>query len=137
MKSVSFVEQHALSALEDRAIRAQHRAERLVGHDQRPPGAERLEGEHPSLGDRRIVKDREAMKEWRQQYLTNGGTPDGLNKSLRSSHPLQSIATDRRPAFLRTLTNEQREIVDQAVQWHRQYVASATPQDDEEEEDNR
>ncbi|MBK9129580.1 MAG: hypothetical protein IPM13_17605, partial [Phycisphaerales bacterium] len=63
------------------------------------------------------VGDEENAREWLQQYVRLGGTPDGLRASMRMSDPLATIPKDLLPAFTRTFTAEDRQILQDARAW--------------------
>lgn len=59
--------------------------------------------------------DREAANKYFREYIAEGGTLEGLDRSLDSLSPLAGIRKDQHKAFLDSLTPEEKETVKEAV----------------------
>lgn len=63
--------------------------------------------------------DEGAAATWKQNYFDLGGTASGLKRSATTSRPLARVSKHKK-AFLRSLTNTEKEILKRAEKWHRE-----------------
>lgn len=64
--------------------------------------------------------DEEAARAARQKLRDLGVTPSDLEASIKRAHPLGALTIKDRAAFLRTLSDKERDLLDQANLWYRQ-----------------
>jgi len=63
-------------------------------------------------------QDAEAMKRYAAEYVSHGGTADGLNTSLRNMHPLHGLNKVEKEAFIKWLDEEDRERLILAMEYY-------------------
>jgi len=56
---------------------------------------------------------------WLDRYFDLGGTRPGLRQSLTRSHPLGAIAKEERVKFVRSLSDRDKKVYKDAVEWYR------------------
>jgi hypothetical protein len=63
-------------------------------------------------------QDAEAMKRYAAEYISHGGTADGLKTSLRNMHPLHGLNKVEKEAFIKWLDEEDRERLILAMEYY-------------------
>jgi hypothetical protein len=63
-------------------------------------------------------QDAEAMKRYAAEYVSHGGTADGLKTSLRNMHPLHGLKKSEEKAFIAWLDEEDRERLILAMEFY-------------------
>jgi len=63
-------------------------------------------------------QDAEAMKRYAAEYISHGGTADGLKTSLRNMHPLHGLKKAEEKAFIAWLDEEDRERLILAMEYY-------------------
>lgn len=68
--------------------------------------------------------DKKAIEKYKQEYLDNGGKPDGLQKSVNTLHPLYGLNTNDRLKFVGELSEKERKQMDIAIQYYQKLLAN-------------
>jgi len=74
--------------------------------------------------------DEKAAEKWKKEYFERGGTLRGIQQSLDRSAPLGGVALKDRGAFLKSLSESDREMVKMAQEWYNRWAkagANRTP----------
>lgn len=62
-------------------------------------------------------KDETAAAKFKAEYEKLGGKQEGIRQGISRSHPLASVSAAKRNEFLKTLSPEERAVVQRAEQW--------------------
>jgi len=75
-------------------------------------------------------EDKEAMKKYLLEYLTNGGTVKGLRQSLKALDPLNGLNDAQRKAFVISLTPDDRAKLGRAYGFYEKVLSPDSKPDD-------
>lgn len=67
-------------------------------------------------------EDKEAAKRYLREYAVLGGTAQGLQTSLRNMEPLHGLTTAEKTAFMRSLSEDERRRLTQAVKFYNEVL---------------
>jgi hypothetical protein len=62
--------------------------------------------------------DKEAAKKYLLEYISCGGTPQGLKQSIRMMHPLSGLTKEEQIEFVKSLTKEEKEELKRAYAFY-------------------
>jgi len=68
--------------------------------------------------------DEKAQSKWLQEYYRLGGRPANLQQSLQRAAPLAVLPARHRRAFLVSLSEEDRQVLEMAERWYQATIAS-------------
>ena len=66
-----------------------------------------------------MLGDEDAAKRYLIEYISMGGTKQGIKQSLRRMHPLGGLTERERKRFVAGLSPKDRELVEKAEQYYR------------------
>lgn len=62
--------------------------------------------------------DKERAAYWLGEFYSLGGKPKDIRESIKRGHPLGSVPPARRPQFMRSLNEKDREVIADAIAWY-------------------
>jgi len=65
--------------------------------------------------------DEKRAAKWLNEYFKEGGSPKGLEQSLRTQHPLYTIPKQHRGAFMAGLSKSDQELLRDALIWYQSW----------------
>jgi hypothetical protein len=78
-------------------------------------------------------QDKKAAEKYFLEYLTLGGTGQGLNRSIENMHPLSGLTEAEKVAFVANLTSDDRERLVKANRFYEEVLKGGGPQPTQEE----
>jgi len=75
--------------------------------------------------------DGEKATYWMNKYYSKGGSPDGLNKSLKAMEPGYRIPKDYRDDFYNTMSAEEREMWGRAMRYYEEIISGKKMSEEE------
>lgn len=63
--------------------------------------------------------DNEAAERYKAEYLTQGGTREGIKKSIVRAHPMGSIPLYQRTRFRQSLSPQEEETLKRGIEWYK------------------
>jgi hypothetical protein len=64
--------------------------------------------------------DDAAAERYRDEYISAGGTPAGITKSVARAHPMASLPLNERAKFRQSLSAEEEDTLRRGIDWYRQ-----------------
>ena len=64
--------------------------------------------------------DEEAAERYKAEYLDQGGTLAGIQKSINRAHPMATLPLNQRAKFRQSLSAKEAETLQHAIEWYRQ-----------------
>lgn len=64
--------------------------------------------------------DEEAADKYKEEYFADGGTREGIQKSIAKAHPMWMLPLNQRAKFRQSLSAQELETLTKGIEWYRQ-----------------